>query len=114
MKHPSAVYCVMQTDLIHLPIAFQDPLIHGMIIQLPLPETMDANQVCSKVSPLKDVDCFTPENVGKLCHGNPLFVPCAPKAVLTLLEEAKITLEGRVGIISERPNFNPYSSLSSN
>ncbi|XP_022672502.1 uncharacterized protein LOC111264954 [Varroa jacobsoni] len=86
---------VRQEELIHeIHRLNEDPLIHGMIIQLPLPETMDANQVCSKVSPLKDVDCFTPENVGKLCHGNPLFVPCAPKAVLTLLEEAKITLEG--------------------
>lgn len=55
---------------------------------------MDANQVCSEVIPVKDVDCFTPENVGKLCHGNPLFIPCAPQAVLTLLEEAGTNLEG--------------------
>lgn len=63
-------------------------------MQLPLPEGIDANEVCSEVVPLKDVDCFTPENVGKLCHGNPVFIPCAPKAVLTLLEEARVSLKG--------------------
>ena len=63
-------------------------------MQLPLPAALNANQVCSEVIPVKDVDCFTPENLGKLCHGNPLFIPCAPQAVLTLLEEAGTQLEG--------------------
>lgn len=79
-------------------IKLQDPSTHGVIVQLPLPASMDANVVCSEVSPIKDVDCFTPENVGKLCHGNPLFVPCAPKAVLSLLEEAQTPLEGQFKI----------------
>ncbi|OQR78675.1 bifunctional protein FolD-like [Tropilaelaps mercedesae] len=97
---------VKQEDLVHeIHRLNQNPSIHGVIVQLPLPAAMNANQVCSEVLPLKDVDCFTPENVGKLCHGNPLFVPCAPKAVLTLLEEADTALESTNTLMIGRSNL---------
>ncbi len=62
-----------------------DPEIHGLLVQSPLPSQLDEIQVQRMVSPLKDVDCFHPENVGLLYIGEPRFQPCTAAAVIEML-----------------------------
>jgi methylenetetrahydrofolate dehydrogenase (NADP+)/methenyltetrahydrofolate cyclohydrolase len=62
------------------------PEIHGILVQLPLPGHIAAARILEAVAPAKDVDCFHPENVGRLTAGSPRFVPCTPAGVLAMLE----------------------------
>lgn len=62
------------------------PAIHGILVQLPLPRHIAAARVLESVDPAKDVDCFHPENVGRLANGTPRFVPCTPAGVLAMLD----------------------------
>ncbi len=64
----------------------EDPRIHGILVQLPLPKRMTAERVLLAVTPAKDVDAFHPVNVGLLVTGHARFVPCTPAAVMALLE----------------------------
>jgi methylenetetrahydrofolate dehydrogenase (NADP+)/methenyltetrahydrofolate cyclohydrolase len=63
-----------------------DPRIHGILVQLPLPKHIPAERVLLAVAPGKDVDGFHPVNVGLLASGHPRFVPCTPAAVMAILE----------------------------
>jgi methylenetetrahydrofolate dehydrogenase (NADP+)/methenyltetrahydrofolate cyclohydrolase len=60
--------------------------IHGVLVQLPLPAHIAPARILEAVAPAKDVDCFHPENVGRLASGQPRFVPCTPAGVLAMLE----------------------------
>jgi methylenetetrahydrofolate dehydrogenase (NADP+)/methenyltetrahydrofolate cyclohydrolase len=71
-----------------------DPAVHGILVQLPLPRQIDAQAVLDAVSPLKDVDCFHPENVGLLAQGRPRFKPCTPAGVQYLLQACDIDVAG--------------------
>ncbi len=71
-----------------------DADVHGILVQLPLPEQIDETAVLDAVSPLKDVDCFHPENVGLLSQGRPRFQPCTPAGCQHLLTEAGVSTEG--------------------
>jgi methylenetetrahydrofolate dehydrogenase (NADP+)/methenyltetrahydrofolate cyclohydrolase len=62
------------------------PQIHGILVQLPLPGHIAPARILEAITPAKDVDCFHPENVGRLAAGNPRFVPCTPAGVLAMLE----------------------------
>jgi methylenetetrahydrofolate dehydrogenase (NADP+)/methenyltetrahydrofolate cyclohydrolase len=62
------------------------PAVHGILVQLPLPRHIAAARVLEAIAPAKDVDCFHPENVGRLTIGAPRFVPCTPAGVLAILE----------------------------
>merc|ERR1712224_520051 len=75
----------------------QDPEVHGIIVQLPLPEHLRPHQrqVLDLVSPAKDVDCFHPHNVGKLSLGEPGFRPATPAGILALLRHYNIPLQGK-------------------
>jgi methylenetetrahydrofolate dehydrogenase (NADP+)/methenyltetrahydrofolate cyclohydrolase len=64
----------------------EDPRIHGILVQLPLPKHIAAERVLCAVAPAKDVDAFHPVNVGLLASGHPRFVPCTPAAVMAILE----------------------------
>src|SRR5581483_4546200 len=55
---------------------------HGILVQLPLPDHLDRNAILSAVNPLKDIDCFHPENIGLLCQGKPRFFPCTPHGIV--------------------------------
>jgi methylenetetrahydrofolate dehydrogenase (NADP+) / methenyltetrahydrofolate cyclohydrolase len=59
----------------------RDPGVHGILVQLPLPEQMDSSRILQAVNPSKDVDAFHPENVGRLVQGQPRFLPCTPHGV---------------------------------
>ena len=62
-----------------------DAAVHGILVQLPLPEGVDAIEVLDTIDPKKDVDAFHPENVGLLSQGRPRFLPCTPFGIVHLL-----------------------------
>ncbi|MEW6688160.1 MAG: bifunctional methylenetetrahydrofolate dehydrogenase/methenyltetrahydrofolate cyclohydrolase FolD [Pseudomonadota bacterium] len=82
-----------------------DATIHGIVVQLPLPQGIDAGRVLAAVSPAKDVDGFHAENLGLLLQGRPRFVPGTPAGVLRLLEHAGVPLAGRSAVIVGRSNI---------
>jgi methylenetetrahydrofolate dehydrogenase (NADP+)/methenyltetrahydrofolate cyclohydrolase len=80
----------------------RDPDIHGILVQLPLPGGIDTARVIETVAPAKDVDGFHPSNLGRLFAGNPLFSPCTPKGIMTLLSEYSVEPEGMHAVILGR------------
>lgn len=78
----------------------QDVAVHGILVQLPLPKSIDATAILDAVHPLKDVDAFHPENVGRLVQGRPRFLPCTPHGILVLLQETQTPTAGaRVAVV---------------
>jgi methylenetetrahydrofolate dehydrogenase (NADP+)/methenyltetrahydrofolate cyclohydrolase len=82
-----------------------NPVVHGILVQLPLPEQIDEAVIIRAVSPLKDVDTFHPENVGLLAAGHPRFLPCTPHGIQQLLLRNDIAVEGRHVVIVGRSNI---------
>lgn len=90
------------------------PEITGILVQLPLPKHIDKNKIVTAISPKKDVDGFTPENVGKLAIGlEPYFYPATPQGILMLLDEYNIQLEGADALVIGRSNIvgKPMSQM---
>ena len=79
-----------------------DPAVHGVLVQLPLPDAIDERAVLDAVDPLKDVDCFHPENVGRLSQGRPRFAPCTPAGVMELLDAAGVETAGKRAVVLGR------------
>lgn len=78
----------------------------GILVQLPLPAHIDRNKVVTAISPKKDVDGFTPENVGKLAIGmEPYFYPATPQGIIMLLDEYNIPIEGADALVIGRSNI---------
>lgn len=92
-----------------------DPSVHGILVQLPVPESISEHKVTAAVAPEKDVDGFGAVNVGELAkrHGKPFFVPCTPKAVMTLLQESGVNLQGKHAVVLGRSDIvgGPVSQL---
>ena len=82
-----------------------DPAIHGILVQLPLPEQIRAERVLEAIDPAKDVDGFHPASLGALLAGRPGFVPCTPAGILALLEHAGVALAGRHAMVIGRSNI---------
>ena len=82
-----------------------DPRIHGILVQLPLPKHLDANQVIEAINPDKDVDGFHQKNVGALVTGETPFPSCTPYGVMVLLEKTGIAIEGKHAVIVGRSNI---------
>jgi methylenetetrahydrofolate dehydrogenase (NADP+)/methenyltetrahydrofolate cyclohydrolase len=68
--------------------------VNGILVQLPLPKGIDTTRVLDAVRPLKDVDAFHPENVGRIVQGRPLFLPCTPHAIQQILLRHQIPIAG--------------------
>lgn len=79
--------------------------INGYIVQLPLPQGIDIEIIVNAIEPLKDVDCFHPENLGLLFRGKPRFTPATPKAIMRLLDHHSIPLEGKNVVVIGRSNL---------
>lgn len=79
--------------------------IHGIIVQMPLPKTINQNKIASAISPEKDMDCLNPVNSGKLFRGEKCFYPCTPKGIIRLLKEYDINPEGRKAVVVGRSNI---------
>lgn len=82
-----------------------DPRIHGILVQLPLPGHINTEKVLEAISPAKDVDGFHPYNVGRLVVGKPLFQPCTPYGVMVMLREAGVDLAGKEVVVVGRSNI---------
>ena len=89
------------------------PDAHGILVQLPLPKHIHAQTVIERISPLKDVDGFHPENVGKLWLGQDALLPCTPAGILALCDHYQIRLAGKKVVIVGRSNIvgKPLAAL---
>jgi len=92
-----------------------DPAIDGFIVQLPLPDHLDAEAVIESVDPAKDVDGFHPVNMGNLALGLPGFVPATPAGIMTMLERSGIDTQGKHAVVIGRSSIvgTPMSLLLS-
>ncbi|MBI4203505.1 MAG: bifunctional methylenetetrahydrofolate dehydrogenase/methenyltetrahydrofolate cyclohydrolase [Betaproteobacteria bacterium] len=80
----------------------RNPLVHGIIVQLPLPRGLEAGRIVQSIAIEKDVDGFGWRNLGALIAGHPLFVPGTPLGVMTMLDHAGIAIEGRNAVVVGR------------
>ncbi len=83
----------------------QNQQVHGILVQLPLPAHINANQVIETINPNKDVDGLHPCNAGKLAMGVPHLVPCTPAGIMVLLEHTGLNLTGQKAVVVGRSNL---------
>ena len=90
-----------------------DPAIHGILVQLPLPKCFDEKKVIDAISPDKDVDGFTPVNVGRMMIGEQCFFPCTPHGILKLIEFGGLDVAGKHAVVIGRSNIvgKPVAAL---
>ncbi|HJR18191.1 MAG TPA: bifunctional 5,10-methylenetetrahydrofolate dehydrogenase/5,10-methenyltetrahydrofolate cyclohydrolase [Actinomycetota bacterium] len=91
----------------------ENPMVHGILVQLPLPDHIDPILVQETIHPRKDVDGLHPENQGLLSLGRPRFIPCTPAGCVEILERSEIDLEGKRVVVIGRSNLvgRPLSML---
>ena len=82
-----------------------DPKIDGILVQLPLPKTIDEKAVIENINPDKDVDAFHETNVGKIMIGNYRFLPCTPAGIMELIASQGIDLRGKECVVIGRSNI---------
>lgn len=82
-----------------------NPSIHAILLQLPLPPHLDTNKILSYINPNKDVDGFHPENAGRLYLGIPKFIPCTPQGCMKLIFDYTTKLSGKKSVIVGRSNI---------
>ncbi|KAJ9156564.1 Formate-tetrahydrofolate ligase [Pleurostoma richardsiae] len=128
MKSKAAQEAGIRCDLLHFPDTIteaelvdeifrlnNEPSVHGILVQLPLPDHITETVITSTVADEKDVDGFGTKNIGELAKrgGHPLFVPCTPKGVMVLLEETGVNLEGKDAVVVGRSDIvgSPVSHL---
>ncbi|KAJ4503087.1 tetrahydrofolate synthase [Exophiala dermatitidis] len=131
MKLKAAEEAGIECALIHLPETISepelvqqitdfnnDPAVHGILVQLPLPKHLSEHTITSAVLDEKDVDGFGATNIGELAKrgGKPFFVPCTPKGVMVLLQETGIEVKGKNAVVLGRSDIvgSPVSYLLKN
>lgn len=82
-----------------------DPAVHGILVQLPLPDHIDESRVIESISPEKDVDGFHPVNAGRLLTGGTCFVPCTPFGIMKMLDHESVDLTGKHAVVVGRSNI---------
>ncbi len=90
-----------------------DPSIHGILVQLPVPRHIREKAVIDAIAPEKDVDGFTPVNVGRMMIGEECFLPCTPHGIIKLIEFAGMDLKGKYAVVIGRSNIvgKPVAAL---
>ncbi len=83
----------------------ESSLVDGILLQLPLPKHLDSDEAIGWISPLKDADCLTAENLGKLWSGKALTTPCTPWGVMVILEHYGIEVAGKKAVVVGRSNI---------
>lgn len=97
---------ISETELLQLIDTLnQNPTVDGILVQLPLPSHIDANQVLDRIDPQKDVDGFHAYNLGRLAQRRPTLRPCTPLGIMTLLERSGIALEGLHAVVVGASNI---------
>lgn len=91
----------------------QERKIHGILVQLPLPEHLNETEVLYTIDPSKDVDGFHPVSIGKMVIGEETFLSCTPQGIMVLLEKAGVDLSGKEAVVVGRSNIvgKPVSML---
>jgi len=91
----------------------EDPEVHGILVQLPVPDHVDEFDVLQAIDPMKDVDGFHPENVGRLVAGMARFKPCTPHGVIKMIQDAGVETEGKDVTVVGRSNIvgKPVANL---
>lgn len=105
---------ITETELLNLIEQYnQDPLFHGILVQLPLPKHINEDAVIEAISPAKDVDGFHPISVGKMVIGKETFFPCTPHGVVELLKRYGIETKGKHVVVVGRSNIvgKPVANL---
>lgn len=94
----------------------KDKNVHGILVQMPLPEQIDTNKVQNAVLPEKDVDGLSDMNAGKLFHSKDALFSCTPYGVMEILKRYNISIEGRHAVIVGRSNLvgKPMSAMLTN
>ena len=82
-----------------------DPSVHGILVQLPLPNHLNEFDTTTRILPEKDVDGLTPHNVGLLATGKAVLKPCTPSGIIEMLDYYKISLEGKNIVVINRSNL---------
>ena len=92
-----------------------DPVIHGILVQLPLPKGISEKKVVDAIAAEKDVDGFTPVNVGRMLIGEPCFLPCTPHGIVKLIEVTGMDIAGKHAVVIGRSNIvgKPVAALLS-
>ena len=110
-RHPSSFTEEQLLNLVEQLNA--DPLVHGILVQLPLPRHIHPQRILDAVHPLKDVDGFHPENVGLVSQGRPRFISCTPWGVQQLLIRNGLETAGKHAVVVGRSDIvgKPMASL---
>lgn len=82
-----------------------NPSVDGILIQMPLPKTINPDNVVNSITPDKDVDCLHPINLGLLCAGNGIFIPNTPQSVMSILSYYQIPIQGKRAVVIGRSNI---------
>ncbi|KAG2474108.1 MAG: Methylenetetrahydrofolate dehydrogenase / Methenyltetrahydrofolate cyclohydrolase [Nitrosopumilales archaeon] len=82
-----------------------DSMVHGILVQLPLPDKINEFEIISHISPLKDIDGLTPHNVGLLAMKKAALIPCTPSGIIEMFDFHKIDLEGKNVVVINRSNL---------
>lgn len=83
----------------------KDNKVHGILVQLPLPDHIDPQTVINNISPEKDVDAFHPMNVGKIMIGDYDFLPCTPAGIMELIDSTGVEISGKNCVVVGRSNI---------
>ncbi|MBU3806115.1 MAG: bifunctional methylenetetrahydrofolate dehydrogenase/methenyltetrahydrofolate cyclohydrolase FolD [Candidatus Fournierella pullistercoris] len=125
-KEKDCQQCGIESRVIHLPedtgqqallellhSLAVDSQVHGILVQLPLPAHLDEQAVIEAIPPEKDVDGFTPVNVGRMMIGQSCFLPCTPAGCMEMLRHTNINLTGKRAVVLGRSNIvgKPMSML---
>jgi len=91
----------------------RDPNVHGILVQLPLPRHIDEHRVIEAIDPNKDVDGFTPVNLGRMLLDQPCFIPCTPFGIIELLKRSGVPTNGARAVVVGRSNIvgKPLANL---
>jgi len=111
LRYPDAISESDLLEVVHKLNA--DSNVDGILVQLPLPDHIEDQKVIDAIDPAKDVDCFHPENVGKLMLGLPGFKPATPAGIVELLKRSGIEVSGKQVVIIGRSNIvgKPLANL---
>lgn len=117
-KEKAAAEIGMDSEVITLPVetteadllALLDELndndaVHGILVQLPLPDQINEQKVIDRINPKKDVDGFHPINIGKMMTGEDSFLPCTPYGIITMIKSKGVEIEGKHAVIIGRSNI---------
>lgn len=91
----------------------RDPAVHGILVQLPLPRHIDERRVIGAIDPSKDVDGFTPINLGRMLLEEPCYIPCTPLGIIELLKRSGVPTNGARAVVVGRSNIvgKPLANL---